>query len=118
MQQLFSSTLSHIKHHIISPCSLLLYKRASGHGLLLLRLHLGSCTIQHFDEVGSLGTHAGVEVRFGAFDVVVEVVAEGVDKVDCVLTHLGVRVSLLEHERDVADVLTTSCIRSCEQPEN
>ena len=79
----------------ISRCGLITVSSLANKGLaarrlLLLNLAFGACAVEHLKlvrtapacdgpylkETGGLGTHARVEVALGAFDVVVEVVAE------------------------------------------
>ena len=70
---------------------------AARNGLLLDRLWFGSGAVEHLEEVGSLGPHARVDVRLAALDVVVQVVAEQVDQVDCVVSHGLVCVPREQH---------------------
>ena len=44
--------------------------------------------------------------------MIVEVVAESVDQVDCVFTCFGVGVTFLEDECDVANIFAASSVRS------
>jgi len=64
---------------------------------LLLALDLWLGAIEHLEEVGCFGPHSGVQIGLGALDVVVEIVAERVDQVDCVVAGLLVCVSREEH---------------------
>lgn len=52
-------------------------------------LHLGLGAVQHLQKFCDTVSHSGVHVRFGAFDVVVEVVAEELDAKDGLLCELG-----------------------------
>lgn len=49
--------------------------------------------MQTLQEIRGAATHSGVNVRLGRFDVVVEVIAEGLDVADNVLSSLPCKVS-------------------------
>lgn len=61
--------------------------------LLLYVLGFGPGPVEHLEQIAGLGPHARVDVRFRALDVVVQVVPEHVDQVDCVLPGGPVGVS-------------------------
>ena len=46
-----------------------------------------------------------MNVRLGAFDVVVEIISQRVDEVDRVVPRLGARVTRVQYESDVTDVV-------------
>jgi len=68
-------------------------KRPPTRRLPLPLLVLGPCPVQHLQEIGRPPPHPAVDVRFRGFDVVVEVVAEGLDVGDCLGAPLGGEVA-------------------------
>lgn len=53
--------------------------------------------------------HPGVHVRFGAFDVIVQVISEELDVRDCCRSPLGVgEMTRGDNERDIADIFSIS----------
>ena len=49
-----------------------------------------------------------MNVRFGAFDVIMEIVSQRVYQVDGIVSLIGTRVTWEENECDVSDVVTNS----------
>lgn len=64
-------------------------KRPPTRRLPLPLLVLRPCPIQHLQEIGRPSPHPAVDVRFRGFDMVVEVVAEGLDVGDGLGAPLG-----------------------------
>lgn len=87
-------------------------ERPSCDCLLLYRLRFWSCTVEHLEEVGRLGSHPGVDVGLGTLDVVVQVVPKDVDQVYRVVPCLAVCMPGKKHKGDVADAVadTGVCI--------
>ena len=56
-----------------------------------------------------------VNVSFGAFDVVMEVISERVNQVDGIVPLVGTRVSRKEDKCDVTDVVAHCGVRPCMQ---
>lgn len=74
------------------------------HSLFIRRLLLGTCPVQHLQELRRLRPHPAVNVRFRTFYVVVQVVAEHVDQVDGVFPCGALRdMPRKQHKRHVAD---------------
>lgn len=100
-------------------------------GFLLRILRLRSRSVQHLEEVGSLGAHSRMNINLTALDVIVQIVSEHVYQIDGVVARLPIGVTWEQHcemklciskddkniftskkkenfftERDVADAIT------------
>ena len=67
-------------------------------------------SVQDFQKLSGFGTHPGVDVGFGAFDVVMHVIAEQVNQINGIVTHLSICVSWKQDKGDVADTFTCTSI--------
>jgi glutamate formiminotransferase len=57
--------------------------------------------------------HPGVHVRFGAFDVIVQVISEELNVRDCCRSPLGVgEMTRGDNERDIANIFSISQTRN------
>jgi len=72
----------------------------------ILGFRLGS--IEDLQEGSDSVSHSGVHEGFGTLDVVVEIVTEGLDIVNCLLLLVASNVRLEEDERDEAIVIANS----------
>jgi len=74
-------------------------------GPLLSGHFFRSGSVEDLQEVGSLGSHSGVDVSLGAFDVIMKIITKSVDQIDGIIPRVLVGMSGKQDESDVTDVI-------------
>src|SRR4051794_40122299 len=73
--------LVHLRRSIINS-----FEGSSCNGLLLCALNFRLSSVQYLQEASHSVSHSGVEIRFRAFQMILEVITEGVDVINRLLS--------------------------------
>lgn len=109
--QRFLNVSSHQCFFVVCLPVLLTNEGSSGSGLLLFR-ELLLCSVEDLEKQLDACTHSDVEIRLRALEVVVEVVAELHQHVQCLLELSRRKVSVLEHERHITVCAEVAALRN------